>query len=71
MQVLESERSEGETKLGESLKLAEVACSLADDDEKEVIEEEVALLQEEFDSYVESLATTKNLLEVIHFNLLI
>lgn len=47
------------------MQFGEVACALADEDEKEAIEEEVVLLQDEFDSYVESLSKTKNLLEVL------
>ncbi|KAF5308513.1 hypothetical protein FQR65_LT06178 [Abscondita terminalis] len=36
----------------------------ADDEDKEIIEEEVALLQDDFDNYVEMLNNTKNLLEM-------
>lgn len=64
-QVLQNELSEGQAKLEKALQQGEVACALADPEDKEVIEEEVALLQEDFDTYVESLARTKTLLEVI------
>lgn len=55
---------EGQKKLEAALQLGEVACALADSDDKEVIEEEVVLLQDEFDNYVDNLNQTKTLLEV-------
>jgi nesprin-1 len=61
---LQSEVPEGQAKLEASLQLGEVACALADPDDKEVIEQEVVLLQDEFDNYTESLSTIKTLLEV-------
>ncbi|CAH2077111.1 unnamed protein product, partial [Iphiclides podalirius] len=63
LKVLESELPEGQKKLQKALELGEISCSLADDDDKEEIEEEVALLQEEFDTYVEQLNSTKALIE--------
>ncbi|CAH1403532.1 unnamed protein product [Nezara viridula] len=63
LKILQNEIPEGQSKLEKALQLGEVACALADADDKEVIEEEVVLLQDEFDSYVESVGTTKNLLE--------
>ncbi|XP_075225316.1 muscle-specific protein 300 kDa isoform X2 [Lycorma delicatula] len=63
LKVLQNELSEGQAKLEKALQQGEVACALADPEDKEVIEEEVALLQEDFDTYVESLAKTKMLLE--------
>ncbi|XP_068085330.1 muscle-specific protein 300 kDa [Anabrus simplex] len=64
LKVLQSEQEEGQQKLEKALEQGDVACQVADQEDKEVIEEEVALLQEEFDNYVESLNQTKTLLEV-------
>jgi nesprin-1 len=50
--VLQSEQPEGQKKLEKALEQGDVACQVADSEDKEVIEEEVALLQEEFDTYV-------------------
>ncbi|KAF4529960.1 hypothetical protein B566_EDAN017789 [Ephemera danica] len=52
LKVLQSEQSEGQKKLEKALEQGDVACQVADSEDKEVIEEEVALLQEEFDTYV-------------------
>lgn len=52
LKVLQSEVPEGQKKLEKALEQGEVACQVADKEDKEVIEEEVALLQEEFDNYV-------------------
>lgn len=52
LKVLESELPEGQAKLQKALELGEISCSLADDEDKEEIEEEVALMQEEYDTYV-------------------
>ena len=64
LQILQGETPEGEKKLEVALQLGEVACALADADDKEVIEEEVVLLQDAFDNYLENLNRTKDLLEV-------
>ncbi|XP_059468655.1 muscle-specific protein 300 kDa isoform X2 [Neocloeon triangulifer] len=63
LKVLQSEQPEGQKKLEKALEQGEVAYQVADKEDKEVIEEEVALLQEEFDNYVDSLTHTKFLLE--------
>ncbi|GLH12193.1 Dystrophin, isoform B, partial [Gryllus bimaculatus] len=64
LKVLQSAQDEGQQKLEKALEQGNVACQVADEEDKEVIEEEVALLQEEFDTYIESLNRTKSLLEV-------
>ncbi|KPJ06864.1 Nesprin-1 [Papilio machaon] len=63
LKVLESELPDGQKKLQKALELGEISCGLADEDDREEIEEEVALLQEEFDTYVEQLNNTKALIE--------
>ncbi|XP_052120036.1 muscle-specific protein 300 kDa isoform X1 [Frankliniella occidentalis] len=63
LKVLQSETEEGQAKLQRALEAGEAACQVADEEEREVIEEEVALLQEELDTYLEQLARTKGLLE--------
>lgn len=62
--MLQSELPVGEEKLQKALQQGEVTCAVAEPEDKEVIEEEVAILQEEFDNYTESLQRTKSLLEV-------
>jgi nesprin-1 len=52
VQVLESEQQEGQKKLEKALEQGDVACQVADPEDKEVIEEEVGLLQEEYDTYM-------------------
>lgn len=64
LKVLHSEIADGKKKLDAVLETGEVACQSADDEDKEIIEEEVALLQDDFDNYVELLNNTKNLLEL-------
>jgi nesprin-1 len=64
LKVLQSEVPEGQTKLDAALAKGSDACGIVDDDDRELIEEEVAVLQEEFDNYTESLAKTQQLLEV-------
>ncbi|XP_018338972.1 PREDICTED: nesprin-1 isoform X6 [Trachymyrmex septentrionalis] len=64
LKVLQSELPEGQKKLEKALEQGNAACQIADDEDKEIIEEEVALLQEEYDNYVDSLNNTKTLLEV-------
>lgn len=62
--VLHNEISDGQKKLESALDQGDKAVQVADDMDKEIIEEECALLQEDFDTYVESLNKTKNLLEI-------
>ncbi|EZA53954.1 Nesprin-1 [Ooceraea biroi] len=64
LKVLQSELPEGQKKLEKALEQGNAACQIADAEDKEIIEEEVALLQEEYDNYVDSLNNTKSLLEV-------
>ncbi|XP_046474495.1 muscle-specific protein 300 kDa isoform X6 [Neodiprion pinetum] len=64
LKVLESELPEGQQKLEKALQQGNAACQVADAEDKEIIEEEVALLQEEYDNYVDSLNSTKSLLEI-------
>ncbi|XP_014483634.1 PREDICTED: nesprin-1 isoform X6 [Dinoponera quadriceps] len=64
LKVLQSELPEGQKKLERALEQGNAACQIADAEDKEIIEEEVALLQEEYDNYVDSLNNTKSLLEV-------
>lgn len=52
LKVLESELPEGQAKLQKALEQGEISCQLADDEDREEIEEEVALMQEEYDTYV-------------------
>lgn len=63
LKVLQSETDEGQAKLQRALEAGDAACQGADEEEREVIEEEVAMLQEELDTYLEQLARTKGLLE--------
>lgn len=60
---MQSELPVGEEKLQKALQQGEVTCAVAEPEDKEVIEEEVAILQEEFDNYNDSLQRTKSLLE--------
>lgn len=64
LKVLLNELPEGQKKLELALEKGDLACNCAEEEDKEIIEEEVALLQEEYDNYVDSLNSTKNLLEV-------
>lgn len=64
LKALQNELPEGQKKLETALEQGDTACQCADDEDREIIEEEVALLQEEFDNYVESLNNSKRLLEV-------
>ncbi|KAK2588097.1 hypothetical protein KPH14_004158 [Odynerus spinipes] len=63
LKVLQCELSEGQKMLERALERGNVACQIANAEDKEIIEEEVALLQDEYDNYVDSLNTTKSLLE--------
>ncbi|XP_074030429.1 muscle-specific protein 300 kDa isoform X10 [Leptinotarsa decemlineata] len=64
LKVLSSEVAEGQKKLETAIDQADKAIQFADDMDKEIIEEEVGLLQEDFDNYVENLNHIKGLLEV-------
>lgn len=67
LQVLQSELPEGLKKLEVALEKAEKACSFTDEEEKEVIEQEVVMLQEEFDIHNETLQKAKALIEVKYY----
>jgi len=60
---LMSEKEEGQTRLEKALEKGEAACNASDEEDREIVEEEVAFLQEEFDNYCEALAKLKNSLE--------
>lgn len=64
IKALQNELPEGQNKLELALEKGDKACNYADEDDKEIIEEEVGLLQDEFDNYCDLLTNTKNLLEV-------
>lgn len=61
--MLQSELPVGEEKLQKALRQGEVTCAVAEPEDREVIEEEVAILQDEWDNYTDSLQKTKALLE--------
>ncbi|KAL4710682.1 hypothetical protein ACJJTC_003318, partial [Scirpophaga incertulas] len=63
LKVLESELPDGQAKLQKALEQGEISCGIADDEDREEIEEEIALMQEEYDTYVEQLNNTKALIE--------
>ena len=63
LKILDSDKKFGEQKLGEALKSAAEACKVALETDQEIIEEEVAFLQDEFDMYVNDLVRCKSLLE--------
>ena len=60
---LVAERSEGQHKLDTALEKADAACKASDEEDREIVEEEVAFLQEEFDNYCEALSKLKASLE--------
>lgn len=64
LKVLQSEVPEGQKKLEAALSEGVQACSVVDEGDRELIEEEVAVLQGEFDNYTEGLSKTQQLLEV-------
>ncbi|KAJ8984006.1 hypothetical protein NQ317_006860, partial [Molorchus minor] len=64
LKILVNEVPEGQKKLEAALDQADKALQDADDIDKEIIEEEAGLLQEDFDNYVENLNRTKSLMEV-------
>lgn len=49
--ILESELDEGQQKLDKTLEQGEIACKHSAPEDKEIIEEAMAFLQEEFDNY--------------------
>ena len=63
IRILEADKDEGEKKLEESLRTAADACSIALEEDRDIVEEEVAFLQDEFDQFTEHLSKTKFLLE--------
>ncbi len=63
LRVLEAEQGEGEKKLEEALRTAADACSIALSDDKDIVEEEVAFLQNEYDQFAEELGKVKVVLE--------
>lgn len=50
--ILESEVDEGRKKLEKTLEQGEIACKSAEPEDKEIIEEAMAFLQDEFDHYL-------------------
>lgn len=64
LKILQSEVPEGQKKLEAALAQGEKACNEAEPEDREIIEQEVALLQEEFDTYVDNLKKTKDYLEM-------
>uniref|UniRef100_A0A8D8Q2T6 Nesprin-1 n=1 Tax=Cacopsylla melanoneura TaxID=428564 RepID=A0A8D8Q2T6_9HEMI len=65
LKVLFNELKDGQEKLEKALKQGEVAVRVAvEESDKEVIEEEVAVLQDEYDNYADALNRTKKNLEV-------
>lgn len=64
LKALKNEVPEGQKKLEIAIDLADKAIPFAAEMDKEIMEEEVGLLQEDFDNYVEELNHTKSLLEV-------
>ena len=63
LKVLEGETDDGEKKLEDALRTAAEACAVALDADREIVEEEVALLQDEYDQYSEQMAKVKGTLE--------
>ncbi|KAF7272974.1 hypothetical protein GWI33_014281 [Rhynchophorus ferrugineus] len=63
VKVLHNELPIGQKKLETALEEGEKACQIADETDREIIEEEIAIHQEEFDTYVDSLNNIKNLQE--------
>jgi nesprin-1 len=60
---LMTDKAEGQQKLEAALEKAEAACKASDEEDRDIVEEEVAFLQEEFDNYCEALAKLKESLE--------
>ena len=52
LKIIQNEQEEGQQKLDRAFALAEAACNLADDEDRDIIEEEIAFLQDEFDTFL-------------------
>lgn len=63
LRVLEGEIPEGERKLEDALRTAADACAIALEADREIVEEEVAFLQDEYDQFNEQLSKVKTMLE--------
>ena len=63
LRVLEGEMDEGEKKLEEALRTAAEACLVALEEDRDIVEEEVAFLQDEYDQFTEQLGRVKTVLE--------
>merc|ERR1712083_141444 len=63
LKVLEADKKIGQQKLQDALQAAADACTTAMEDDQEIIEEEVAFLQDEYDQYNDDLVRCKSLLE--------
>jgi nesprin-1 len=63
LKVLDADKKVGFQKLQEALQAAADACKIAMEDDQEIIEEEVAFLQDEYDQYNDDLVRCKSLLE--------
>ena len=61
--LLNSDKDQGQKVLEKALEKADAACKASDEEDREVVEEEVAFLQEEFDNYCEALGKLKGSLE--------
>ncbi|XP_017768073.1 PREDICTED: nesprin-1 [Nicrophorus vespilloides] len=64
LKILLNELPAGQKKLEFALEQGETALQCAEEKDKEIIEEEIGLLQDDYDSYVECTTKSKNLLEV-------
>ncbi|CAD6999864.1 unnamed protein product [Ceratitis capitata] len=64
LKILQSDVPEGRKKLELVLTRGENASHIGEQEDKDIIEEEVGLLQEEFEAYVETLTKAKDNLEV-------
>ena len=63
LKVLEGETDDGERRLEDALRTAAEAVAVALDADREIVEEEVAFLQDEYDQYSEQMAKVKATLE--------
>ena len=63
LKVLEGETDDGERRLEDALRTAAEAVAIALDADREIVEEEVAFLQDEYDQYSEQMAKVKATLE--------
>lgn len=64
LKILQNEVDDGKLKLEKVLEQGEIACKISESSDREIIEEELAFLQEEFDNYCDSLQVTKHSLEL-------